>query len=123
MDARKLHAFVNRYNWDDGIWAMDRVARHPKCALGTALLIYWLAKPYWYLQWKSAKASDDPKAFEMLRFIEQRAKRGGYDHAAIAFDPRDEDFTSDTYDDERKVRAFPAHMLIATTKRDVLKVT
>lgn len=122
MDARKLHAFANRYNWDEGIWAMDMVARHPKCALGTALLVYWLAKPHWYLQWKTAKASDDPTAFEMLRFIEQRVKRGGYEHAGIAFDPRDEDFTSDTYDDEKKVRSLPSHMLIATTKRDVIAI-
>ena len=122
MDARKLHAFTHRYNWDDGIWAMDAVARHLKCALGTALLVYWLAKPYWYLQWRTATASDDPVTFEMLRFIEQRVQRGGYAHAGIAFDPRDEDFTSDTYEGERKVRTLPSHMLIATTKRDVVPI-
>ena len=121
MDVRALHRFADSYNWDDGIFAMDVVARHPGCALGTALLVYWLAKPYWHAQWRSARAADDPECFAMLAYIEGRIAKSGYPHAGIAFDPRKEKLTGDTYDDEPKKRTLPAHVFAATTKAGVVR--
>ncbi len=121
MDARVLHTFANRYNWDDGIFALDAVARQSQCALGTALLVYWLAKPYWYAQWRAASAADDPECFAMLEYIQARIATGGYAHAGIAFDPRKENLTGDTYPEGRKKRALPAHVFAATTKSGVVR--
>lgn len=120
MDARRLHGFADRWNWDDGTFAVDAVVRHPRCSLGTALLVYWLAKPFWHTQWKTARSSDDPEIFEMLAYIEARIAKGGYAHAGIAFDPRRERLTSVTYDDEPKRRKLPAHVFAATTKTGVV---
>lgn len=119
MDARRLHAFANRYNWDDGVYALDAVVRHPKCALGTALLVYWLAKPHWFAQWRSANASDDPETFRLLAYVEARIARGDYAHAGVAFDPRKERLVEDTYDEEPKTRALPPHVFAATTRTGV----
>lgn len=121
MDARALHRFANRYNWDEGTYAMDAVARHPKCALGTALLVYWLANPYWYTQWRSAASSKDPEAFAMLAYIEARIAKNGYMHAGIAFDPRKEELTSTTYPGTPKKRALPAQVFAATRTKDIVR--
>lgn len=121
MDARALHNFANRYNWDDGIFALDAVARHPRCALGTALLVYWLAKPYWYAQWRAASAADDPECFAMLEHIQARIATGRYAHVGIAFDPRKENLTGDTYPKKPKKRALPADVFAATTKSGVVR--
>lgn len=121
MDARALHRFANRHNWDEGIYAVDAVVRHPQCALGTALLVYWLTKPYWHTQWRTAAAAKDPETFAMLAHIEAQIARNGYAHAGIAFDPRKEELTSDTYAGTPKKRALPAHVFAATTTKDVIR--
>jgi len=47
MDTAKLHAWVARYNWDDGLAPIWVIADHPKTEFATALMIYWrLGGPY-----------------------------------------------------------------------------
>lgn len=120
MDARALHRFATRWNWDEGASAMDAVVRHPRCALGTALLVYWLAKPYWYAQWASPKSADDPEVAAMLLYIEARIARGGYRHEGIAFDPRADGLTTARRTKRRK-RPLPPHVFAATTATSVVR--
>ncbi len=121
MDARALHRFAGRWNWDDGSYAPDAVVRHPACALGTALLVYWFAAPVYFTQWRTARASDDPETFAMLAYIEGRIASGGYPHAGIAFDPRHLQLTEASLrEDEPKRRELPAQVFAATTRGGVV---
>jgi hypothetical protein len=121
IDSALLHRFAAAYHWDDGYDLLKRCIAHEKCALGTALLIYWMGKPHYFRQW--ADADDVPDfqrpLFDLLTSIERRVKAGKYKRAGISFDPRRHaktDWTAITYDELPKNRELPAHMLIAVTK-------
>lgn len=46
-EALQLLAYV--YNWDDGFDVPTAIANHPKCDLGTALDLFWLAEAICWL--------------------------------------------------------------------------
>ncbi len=39
----ELQTLANCYNWDDGLAVPTAIAEHPKCDLGVALNLFWLA--------------------------------------------------------------------------------
>ncbi len=47
--AEALQRLANVYNWDDGFEIPTAVANHPKCDLGTALDLFWLAEAICWL--------------------------------------------------------------------------
>ncbi|MCK6484076.1 MAG: DUF4274 domain-containing protein [Phycisphaerae bacterium] len=91
MTSRQLHRYADGYNWDGGIGPKLRVIRHPKCDLGTALLIFWRRDPRYYFE---ALAVRDAEAIEFLetrplmRELINKVKRGHFRTARTAFDPR-----------------------------------
>ena len=121
MDAAALHRFATRTTLEDGGPALDAVVRHASCSLGTALLVYWRAKPYWYAQWASADECEDPRVFAMMEAIEQRVASGGYAHAGVVFDPRREKFHQAVFRELEKKRSLPTEVFTATTKTGVLR--
>jgi hypothetical protein len=42
MDSVKLHEWVARYNWDDGLAPIWGIVESQKTEFATALMIYWL---------------------------------------------------------------------------------
>jgi len=96
----EMHQVVQRYNWDWGLAPLKWIAKHEQCDRGTALMIYWRGAPHWYTQY--AKASDVPTherdTFGLLRTIEKRYLKGGYELAEIRFDPRADDSRSEPVD-------------------------
>jgi hypothetical protein len=120
-EARKLHRIVTRYNWDGGVGTMRDVIEHEACALGTALLAYWLARPHYYRQYVSRRevpAYERPK-WDLLRRIEENVAAGQYRHLGVAFDPKTwekgYDWTKDVYGDLPRRIELPAHVWIRTT--------
>ena len=105
MSAEELHAFVRDMNWDGGgADRLRRVLAHPRCDRGTALMIYWLARPRFYIKYGTrervrdelwASALDD---YDMLREIERRFESGGFATADIPFDPANDDGHDHTAD-------------------------
>lgn len=94
MTAKQLHAFVKCYNWDEGDEPMHDVARHLKCDLGTALMIYWVAEPtYWFVKYATRKEvpRKERPGFDFLLEIEDRVASGFYKSHRIKFDPGDLD--------------------------------
>jgi cytohesin len=72
--------FLQAYgrNWDDGITWFRKLLRHAALDRGTALLVYWLAHPEYYLRYE---CEDDVPAhevpvFRLLRALEARVARG-----------------------------------------------
>jgi hypothetical protein len=109
MSAEELHAFVREMNWDGGgADRLRRVLAHPQCDRGTALMIYWLARPTFYLAYETRDRVRDelwPSALEdydMLRDIERRFAEGEFASADIAFDPTNDDGIDHTRKRPRK---------------------
>ncbi len=114
MDPFTLHAWADRYNWDDGAKKLLTALRNPSCSLATALLIYWRAQPYWYLQYAGDReAQTDPTGktiVPLLREIEQRVADGVYrHHPLIAWSPGT--MLVDPYPQHEKKRSLPRVML------------
>lgn len=47
--AEALERLAHVYNWDDGFAVPTAIANHPKCDLGTALNLFWLAEALYWL--------------------------------------------------------------------------
>jgi Leucine-rich repeat (LRR) protein len=114
MDPFTLHAWADRYNWDDGAKKLLTAIRNPSCSLATALLVYWRAQPYWYLQYaddREARADPTGKTIvPLIREIEQRVADGVYrHHPLIPWSPGKT--LVDPYPQHEKKRSLPRVML------------
>lgn len=90
----ELHVFADTYNWDKDDGAMVRIAQHPYCEAGTALMIYWLIDPVYYLaKYASRKeAEEDPgyvslEHYDLLHYIQNKYISGGYPKKFVSYDP------------------------------------
>ncbi len=120
-DAQRNHREVMDYNWDDGVEGMRQVIESEACALGTALLVYWLARPHYYRQNRTRREAGawERGTWDLIRRIEAKLERGRFLHLGIAFDPRalrpGDDWTKDIYADLPRRAQLPAHVWIRTT--------
>jgi hypothetical protein len=119
IDAKLLHRFATKYNWDDGIDLMVRCIRHPECSLATALLVYWRGAPHYYRQYKTRSEVDkyELPAFDLLSAIERRVKSGAYRLHGITFNPRK--YAKNDYPEIKKKRDIPAYMLVTITSKGI----
>ncbi|MBW2526866.1 MAG: DUF4274 domain-containing protein [Deltaproteobacteria bacterium] len=88
--ARELHHFASKYDWDKGVPAMQQLVRHPHCDAGTALMVYWRARPEYY---RAYAAVDDVPEREreqdaLIRDIEARFAAGSFETREMPYDPR-----------------------------------
>jgi hypothetical protein len=114
MDPFTLHAWADQYNWDEGTKKLLAAIRNPSCSLATALLIYWRAKPHWFLQYVDDRAAlaarQDPDVLKLIREIEQRVAENAYQHHPfIAWTPGD--MPVDPYPEYEKKRTLLRLML------------
>jgi hypothetical protein len=114
--SAELHERARSHNWDDGLLPLIEIACHKRCDLGTALLIYWHGKPYYYAQYRGRddiSAEHELEQFDLLTEIEERVQGGEYKLRQIHFDPSNElgiDWTAITYPELPKVRELPPRM-------------
>jgi ankyrin repeat protein len=89
--TEKLFLEAHRYNWDEGLGRLKKILKDPACDLGTALLIYWRARPEFFRQWKTSK--DGPpfqrQGHQLIESIERKIVSGEY-REVIAYDPKSE---------------------------------
>lgn len=115
MGAIALQAFVEHYNWDDGMPRLLKAVRNPHCSLATALTVYWRASPHWVLQCANDAAipASEREVVPLMREIERRALEGAYRHH-----PDIEWISGDVMRDPdpklEKKRALPPHMVALT---------
>jgi len=109
MSAEELHAFVNVMNWDGGgADRLSRVLAHPLCDRGTALMIYWLARPRFYIKYGTRERVRDelwPSAlddYDLLCDIERRFAANDFATADIPFNPADDNGRDHTSDGPRR---------------------
>ena len=91
-DPEELHLFADGWNWDAGVEELDRVIEHPLCDRGTALLIYWRAKPGYYLKYpdRAAVPHLDLAVYDLLRKIEALTVEKKFAGYQFPFDPRND---------------------------------
>jgi Domain of unknown function (DUF4274) len=95
--AEELHAFAQCFNWDFGSSEMRWVVNHPKCDLGTAIMIYWNASPLFYFK-KYSNRSDLAKGkpdymsevdhfqnYDLIKLIEEKINKGEFRSQKIRF--------------------------------------
>jgi len=116
-DPEELHAFVEHWNWDKGVEAINEIIHNPACEAATALMAYWMAGPEWFLQYLDRNAAlnqgEDIELFDLIAEIESRYVAGGFAKGLISYDPNSpEKFRTGQYDDRRDtfVRALPEIM-------------
>ncbi len=98
MDRFQLHRFAATYDEPDRERVlMDLVSDTDRCALGTAVMVYWTTSPHYYLRFGSRE--DVPSyargGWDLLRTIEDRVRHDAYRHDDVFFDPRDDQQTVD----------------------------
>lgn len=128
-DPEELHEFTMRWNWDFGHWALEEILNNSACEAATALLIYWLAAPEFYRQFRDrdavVAANADVDGFDFITSVEARYVADSFPLGSISFDPRHPgerygySFVG-TYDDmkDKFVRELPAVMYTPVVGRD-----
>jgi hypothetical protein len=90
LKPKDLHRFASQYNWDDGYLHLFEVIRSPSCALATAVMLYRLGRPHYFLQYKSRR--DVPSYcidnYDLLIEIEARIAAGSYPDHPVRSDAR-----------------------------------
>jgi hypothetical protein len=116
---KKRHVFAAKYNWDRGLTTMKFLIRMPDTDRGTALLVYWRARPEYYCQYaaRSEVRESEGEHFDLIREIEERYARGFYTQSQIAFDPRHDatsggDDWTNTYPELPVKQPLPATMFL-----------
>jgi hypothetical protein len=111
--GRALDQKARRHNWDAGVGALLAIVRDPDCDRGTALRVYWMGRPEFYLQFSAREEASATEIWDLLAEIERRMAERFYAHANVPFDPRcDDDGSSwvDCYPELPRVRSLSALM-------------
>lgn len=79
------HRFALGANWgmhDPQVF--EWVGAQPECDKATALTLFWLAQPDFYVEHPDAKAEQR----RLVELVRERWLEGGYHRAELAFDPK-----------------------------------
>jgi hypothetical protein len=94
------HRAVLDFNWDWEIDPLFWIARQPECDKATALTMFWLGQPAFYLilavENGGSDANQDP-VWDMLKFFARRINANGYVRSKIAYDV--DDLTHQDFDE------------------------
>ena len=91
VKSEDLFIKAYHFNWDDGLKSLSRILSNTNCDFGTALLIYWRARPESLYEYKSIDEVPDVNR-ELYSFtvkLEEKLLSQKYQEY-ISFDPKDE---------------------------------
>jgi len=70
FSSAELHYLASIYNWDSGTTTLQWIIESPKCDLGTAIMIFWLAEPDYYFRYQSIPEDEfDADVWKLLQSI------------------------------------------------------
>lgn len=89
-DPEELHRFAELWNWDGGYVAMLMLTRNSACDAGTALMVYWLAQPEFYLRYASRDEVSEweHEGYDFVTELEGRIVADDFATRQIPYDPR-----------------------------------
>lgn len=89
----ELHYLADIYNWDDSEVVLEWILDSPMCSRSTANLLFWRARPDFYLKydiyqdnWKSL----DYGGLSVIKKVLEKYKNSNFSDFEIEFDPKDE---------------------------------
>jgi hypothetical protein len=89
--AIELHEFSRQFNWDGGFDELEAVLHHRLCDRGTALMIYWLAEPVYFLDFDNP--NDIPSVnlplSQFVNTVRDMLLKNQFESNQIRFDPAD----------------------------------
>ena len=86
----ELHYFSDRWNWGNGIDALQKVIRNPSCDFSTVQLIFWRASPDAYQHYANREEIQSNRELEMWDLIYEileRVEAGSYVEGTIPYNP------------------------------------
>ena len=87
LSTEEQYLLVSEYNWDDGAEVLNYIANSDKCDAGTAVMIFWMAEPDFYMQYKRKQDADEwaQDVWQLLQNVIVRFKTIGYASARLAY--------------------------------------
>lgn len=90
--ADQRHAIAYDWNWDAGEEVLYWIVTRPDCDRATALTIFWLGSPAYFLEFAFDRSKVQPyflNNFDLLAEIRERWQRGAYSRAELTYDDLD----------------------------------
>ena len=88
--AVQWHQAADAWNWDYGFPPMQWIASQRDCDRATAVLLYYLSGPSYFLQHETEPHERTREGYGLVATIRDRVRRGDYHRSEIAYDPRHE---------------------------------
>lgn len=87
--AIELHEFCRQFNWDGGFEELEAVLHHRVCDRGTALMMYWLAEPVYFLDFDNPNdiPSVNRPLSQFVNTVRDMLLKNQFDSNQIRFDP------------------------------------
>lgn len=98
LDRPGLHRFAATYDEPDREAVLLELVRDTeRCALGTAVMVYWMSSPHYYLRFDDREEvpAYAQVGWDLLETIEENVRAGAYRHDDVFFDPRHDQQTVD----------------------------
>lgn len=110
--SEEIDFYARHYNWDNGYSFLKWVIKHKECQLATALTVFWLGKPMYFIN-KSAEDVEDYNLdnYKLLKQIEKRVLQKKYKSGSLSFNITD---YLDSNELETAKQSFPPELLETT---------
>ncbi|WP_024479777.1 DUF4274 domain-containing protein [Cellulophaga baltica] len=97
------HLEALSHNWDEGFSKLKKILKDENCDKATAIAIFWMGQPNYYLQFKKISEVPDhaKEGFRFLNKLEKQLMDDFFQVNVISFNPKNyqnNDWTMDSYD-------------------------
>ena len=100
-----LHFLADNWNWDNDLTIIRLISESPICSKATALMIFWLAQPCDYTQYKlGSKLTNDDCVFTIIETILNRFKKDDYLETSITYNPKNDMPSDATFEIDDKMK-------------------
>lgn len=85
----ELHTKALQHNWDEGTGKLNSILKSPLCDRATALAIYWMGQPGYYLSYDKASEVEEVnrKTYRFLKKLEKRIMEREFPINLLPLDP------------------------------------
>lgn len=85
----ELHQIAMRMNWDYDLKWFSPIIKHRLCDRGTAIELYWLGQPDYYVGYEDYRAvnSVNRESYQLLKYMETVYRERTYEFCEIEYNP------------------------------------
>ena len=105
----QLHSDALSHNWDEGFGKLKRILKDENCDRATAIAIFWIGQPNYFLQFKKISEVPDHarEGYRFLNKLEKQLMDDFFQTKIISFNPKKHqniDWTLDSFDPAKAQR-------------------